>query len=211
MRTSSRTSARCRKPSHFIRIIPRNGLLLGNGDDPESRAAVERDALPGETLRSRRRQCYRHESSLWPDGERVRDSEREVPSEPRRRTQRAQRAGGRGGGETLQADEQKIQAPFDTFKGIKRRMEVRGISGGVTVIDDFGHHPTAIRETLRALRVKYREGENLGHLRAAQQHDAAECLSAELAFVRGCRWRDCFADRTAGVAQARGAFESPSN
>src|SRR6185436_3961637 len=36
-----------------------------------------------------------------------------------------------------------------------RRMEVRGISGGVTVLDDFGHHPTAIRETLRALRIKY--------------------------------------------------------
>jgi len=34
-------------------------------------------------------------------------------------------------------------------------MEVRGIAGGVTVIDDFGHHPTAIRETLRALRLKY--------------------------------------------------------
>jgi UDP-N-acetylmuramate: L-alanyl-gamma-D-glutamyl-meso-diaminopimelate ligase len=34
-------------------------------------------------------------------------------------------------------------------------MEVRGIAGGVTVIDDFGHHPTAIRETLKALRLKY--------------------------------------------------------
>ena len=34
-------------------------------------------------------------------------------------------------------------------------MEVRGIVGGVTIIDDFGHHPTAIRETLAALRVKY--------------------------------------------------------
>ena len=34
-------------------------------------------------------------------------------------------------------------------------MEVRGISGGVTVVDDFGHHPTAIRETLRALRVRF--------------------------------------------------------
>ena len=34
-------------------------------------------------------------------------------------------------------------------------MEVRGIAGGVTLVDDFGHHPTAIRETLRALRVKY--------------------------------------------------------
>src|SRR6187399_2872513 len=50
---------------------------------------------------------------------------------------------------------QQIQSAFDTFKGIKRRMEVRGIAGGVTLIDDFGHHPTAIRETLRALRVKY--------------------------------------------------------
>jgi UDP-N-acetylmuramate: L-alanyl-gamma-D-glutamyl-meso-diaminopimelate ligase len=34
-------------------------------------------------------------------------------------------------------------------------MEVRGIAGGVTVLDDFGHHPTAIRETLRALRHKF--------------------------------------------------------
>jgi UDP-N-acetylmuramate: L-alanyl-gamma-D-glutamyl-meso-diaminopimelate ligase len=49
----------------------------------------------------------------------------------------------------------QIQGAFDTFKGIKRRMEVKGIAGGVTVIDDFGHHPTAIRETLRALRIKY--------------------------------------------------------
>src|SRR5207248_10430886 len=49
----------------------------------------------------------------------------------------------------------QIQAAFDTFKGIKRRMEIRGIAGGVTVLDDFGHHPTAIRETLRALRIKY--------------------------------------------------------
>src|SRR2546427_203394 len=49
----------------------------------------------------------------------------------------------------------QIQSAFDTFKGIKRRMEVRGIAGGVTVVDDFGHHPTAIRETLRALRIKY--------------------------------------------------------
>jgi UDP-N-acetylmuramate: L-alanyl-gamma-D-glutamyl-meso-diaminopimelate ligase len=49
----------------------------------------------------------------------------------------------------------QIQSAFDSFKGIKRRMEVRGIIGGVTVIDDFGHHPTAIRETLRAVRIKY--------------------------------------------------------
>jgi UDP-N-acetylmuramate: L-alanyl-gamma-D-glutamyl-meso-diaminopimelate ligase len=49
----------------------------------------------------------------------------------------------------------QIQSAFDTFKGIKRRLEVKGIAGGVTVIDDFGHHPTAIRETLKALRLRY--------------------------------------------------------
>ena len=49
----------------------------------------------------------------------------------------------------------QIQSAFDTFKGIKRRMELKGIPGGITVIDDFGHHPTAILETLRALRQKY--------------------------------------------------------
>ncbi|WP_158943657.1 UDP-N-acetylmuramate:L-alanyl-gamma-D-glutamyl-meso-diaminopimelate ligase [Granulicella sp. S190] len=42
-----------------------------------------------------------------------------------------------------------------TFKSVKRRLEVRSVVGGVTVIDDFAHHPTAIRETLRALRESY--------------------------------------------------------
>jgi UDP-N-acetylmuramate: L-alanyl-gamma-D-glutamyl-meso-diaminopimelate ligase len=41
------------------------------------------------------------------------------------------------------------------FKSVKRRLEVRARIGGVTVIDDFAHHPTAIRETLRALRSVY--------------------------------------------------------
>jgi UDP-N-acetylmuramate: L-alanyl-gamma-D-glutamyl-meso-diaminopimelate ligase len=49
----------------------------------------------------------------------------------------------------------QIQSAFDTFTGIRRRMETRGIAGGVTIVDDFGHHPTAIRETLSALRIKY--------------------------------------------------------
>jgi UDP-N-acetylmuramate: L-alanyl-gamma-D-glutamyl-meso-diaminopimelate ligase len=50
---------------------------------------------------------------------------------------------------------QQIQDAFSTFRGIKRRMEMKGIAGGVTIVDDFGHHPTAIRETLKALRLKF--------------------------------------------------------
>ncbi len=50
---------------------------------------------------------------------------------------------------------EKIQEAFDTFKSVKRRMEIRGIERGVTVIDDFAHHPTAVDETLKALRQRY--------------------------------------------------------
>ncbi len=48
-----------------------------------------------------------------------------------------------------------IQAALASFKSVKRRLEVRAEIGGITIIDDFAHHPTAIRETLRALRSVY--------------------------------------------------------
>jgi UDP-N-acetylmuramate: L-alanyl-gamma-D-glutamyl-meso-diaminopimelate ligase len=48
-----------------------------------------------------------------------------------------------------------ICAALATFKSVKRRLEVRAEIAGITVIEDFAHHPTAIRETLRALRSVY--------------------------------------------------------
>ncbi len=42
-----------------------------------------------------------------------------------------------------------------TFRSVKRRLEVRAVVDGITIIDDFAHHPTAIRETLKALRAAY--------------------------------------------------------
>jgi UDP-N-acetylmuramate: L-alanyl-gamma-D-glutamyl-meso-diaminopimelate ligase len=51
---------------------------------------------------------------------------------------------------------ERIQSALASFKNVKRRAEVRGEQRGVVVIDDFAHHPTAVRETLRALRTKYK-------------------------------------------------------
>jgi UDP-N-acetylmuramate: L-alanyl-gamma-D-glutamyl-meso-diaminopimelate ligase len=48
-----------------------------------------------------------------------------------------------------------IQRALASFKSVKRRLEVRAEIGGITIVDDFAHHPTAIRETLRALRSVY--------------------------------------------------------
>src|ERR1700761_250834 len=52
-------------------------------------------------------------------------------------------------------EDQAIVDAITSFKSVKRRLEVRAVERGVTVIDDFAHHPTAIRETLRALRSVY--------------------------------------------------------
>ncbi|HZB44086.1 MAG TPA: UDP-N-acetylmuramate:L-alanyl-gamma-D-glutamyl-meso-diaminopimelate ligase [Pyrinomonadaceae bacterium] len=61
-------------------------------------------------------------------------------------------------GEAWGVSREGVAEALATFQSVKRRMQVRGTSGGVTVIDDFAHHPTAVRETLQALRAKYTEG-----------------------------------------------------
>ena len=141
---------------HFIRLIPRNGLLLGNGDDPNlapllnvTHCPVKRFGLGEGNAVQAFNIRYGPTATQF-----------EIPSfkyhtnfvgELNVRNALAVVAAAKHCG----LKNHQIQAAFDTFKGIKRRMELRGIAGGVTVLDDFGHHPTAIRETLRALRIKY--------------------------------------------------------
>lgn len=142
--------------THFIRLVPRNGLLLGNGDDPNLAPLLNVTFCPvkrfglGETNAVRATNVR-----LGPTA-----SEFEIPSakfhlnlagEFNVRNALAVVAAAKHCG----LSNKQIQSAFDTFKGVKRRLEVRGLAGGVTVIDDFAHHPTAIRETLRALRLKY--------------------------------------------------------
>ena len=141
---------------HFIRLIPRNGLLLANGDDLNLSELIKVTHCPvkrfglGET-----NAVQAFNIRYGPTA-----TEFEIPSfkfhtnfvgELNVRNALAVIACAKHCG----LKNHQIQSAFDTFKGIKRRMEVRGIAGGVTVVDDFGHHPTAIRETLRALRIRY--------------------------------------------------------
>ncbi len=51
-----------------------------------------------------------------------------------------------------------IASALTTFKGIKRRQEIRGQKRNITVIDDFAHHPTAVKETIRAVKPLYPQG-----------------------------------------------------
>jgi len=142
--------------SHFIRLVPRNGLLLGNGDDANLAALLDVTHCPVKKFGlGENNSIQAFDLKLAPTA-----SEFGIPSfkfhinlvgELNVRNALAVVACAKHCG----LSNKQIQSAFDTFKGIKRRMEVRGIAGGVTLIDDFGHHPTAIRETLRALRIKY--------------------------------------------------------
>lgn len=57
--------------------------------------------------------------------------------------------------EVLGLDRRIVSEAMTDFKSVKRRMQVRGIVNGVTVIDDFAHHPTAVKETLLGAKQKY--------------------------------------------------------
>ncbi len=51
-----------------------------------------------------------------------------------------------------------IGSALETFEGVKRRQEIRGCKNAITVMDDFAHHPTAVRETIKGLRPFYSKG-----------------------------------------------------
>ena len=142
--------------SHFIRLIPRNGLLLGNGDDPQLAPLLNVDFCPVKRFGLGENNAVRATNLRFGPGA----SEFEIPSAKFHLNLAGEfnvrnALGVVAAAKHCGLSNKQIQSAFDTFKGIRRRMEVRGIAGGVTVIDDFGHHPTAIRETLRALRLKY--------------------------------------------------------
>src|SRR5579872_7586355 len=141
----------------FINLIPRNGQLLANGDDPQLAPLLDAAPCPVKRFGLGESNAWRaYNLVLAPTV-----TEFETPSFKFRLNLLGELNVRNALGVVAAArhcglKNNQIQSAFDTFKGVKRRMEVRGVSGGVTIVDDFGHHPTAIRETLRALRVKFK-------------------------------------------------------
>jgi UDP-N-acetylmuramate: L-alanyl-gamma-D-glutamyl-meso-diaminopimelate ligase len=140
----------------LIALIPRNGQLLANGDDANLAPLLDITHCP--VKRFGLHQDYGIHAFNIRYGPTA--SEFEIPSfrfhlnlsgEFNVRNALAVVAAAKHCG----LSNKQIQSAFDSFKGVRRRMETRGVPGGITVIDDFGHHPTAIRETLRALRHRY--------------------------------------------------------
>jgi UDP-N-acetylmuramate: L-alanyl-gamma-D-glutamyl-meso-diaminopimelate ligase len=140
----------------LVQIVPSEGMVLLNADDPNCRALAEKCPAPmlevgfspnaGNHIRDVH--YGRESSSFTLFGEKF-----EIPMIGEFNVRNAAMAV--SAAHFYNVPFVDIRQALQTFTGIRRRQEVRGEAGGVTVIDDFGHHPTAIAQTLEGLRVKY--------------------------------------------------------
>ncbi|MDR3725604.1 MAG: UDP-N-acetylmuramate:L-alanyl-gamma-D-glutamyl-meso-diaminopimelate ligase [Terracidiphilus sp.] len=145
----------------LVNLVPRRGLIVAydgcaNVTECVEKAfcRVERYGFSAEADWQLRN--LRHESGLtrwevWNGGRLWSELEMRLAGEHNALNATAAAALAFGQGVSKEA----IQAALASFKSVKRRLEVRAEIGGITVIEDFAHHPTAIRETLRALRSVY--------------------------------------------------------
>jgi UDP-N-acetylmuramate: L-alanyl-gamma-D-glutamyl-meso-diaminopimelate ligase len=145
----------------LVRLVPRNGLLLIGADSPHASALVPTAVSPVETFGLDERATWRGSAIEHRDGLTRFDVHREGKLFGRfespllgvhnvRNALAAIAVGTRVG-----ISQQTLAEGLRQFKGIKRRLETVGVANGVTVLDDFAHHPTAVHETLSALRTGY--------------------------------------------------------
>ena len=151
----------------FMNLVPENGRLIAGWDSPHVRAVVESF---GERLFTRLETFGTERSAKW----QVRNAEFgeglsrfEVFCENQSWGEFQTPLVGEFNllnclavivaADAWGVSKEKISSALASFQNVKRRAEVRGEEKGVLVIDDFAHHPTAVRETLRALRARYRD------------------------------------------------------
>jgi len=140
----------------LLRIVPQNGMVLLNGDDPNC-VEVGKECLAQMIEVGFSKNCAQRirDAAYSTNGSRFRlgDETFEIPLFGEFNVRNAAMAV--SAASFYRVPKEKIDQALKTFSGIARRQEVRGEARGVTVIDDFGHHPTAVTETLNALRHRY--------------------------------------------------------
>jgi UDP-N-acetylmuramate: L-alanyl-gamma-D-glutamyl-meso-diaminopimelate ligase len=145
----------------LVNLVPRNGLLLLGTDSPHAAALQQHAVSPVETFGLDPLNTWGTDDITYRDGwtrfvvtHHGRPfGEFESPLLGVHNVRNALAAIAVGTFVGIQPRE--LADGLRMFKGIKRRLETVGIARGVTVLDDFAHHPTAVRETLAALRTGY--------------------------------------------------------
>ena len=149
----------------MLRLVPRNGLIVANGDDENVKSVLESAYSPVLKFglgKSCDIQAINLRSSEAGMSFEVLDKHAESSIQNQKFNLKlfgdynVRNALGviilaRHNGIT----DKTIQSAFDSFRSVRRRQELRGEVNGITVYDDFAHHPTAVRETVTAIKQKH--------------------------------------------------------
>jgi UDP-N-acetylmuramate: L-alanyl-gamma-D-glutamyl-meso-diaminopimelate ligase len=143
---------------HLLRIVPENGMVLINGDDHNC-VEVAKDCYAQMVEVGFSKNCAQRirDASYSDGGARFKLGEDvyEIALVGEFNVRNAAMAATAAG--FYDVPKIKIASALKSFQGVARRQEVRGEAGGVKVIDDFGHHPTAIAQTLEGLRQRFHD------------------------------------------------------
>jgi len=145
----------------LVNLVPRRGRILIWGESPELRETAAKAFCPLETFGLTPECNWYAGDILWQDSAtefRVvfRGSEVtriRVPAAGRHNVLNALAAVALAYGRGVEC--QAIEQALATFEGVRKRMEIKGEARGVLVVEDFAHHPTAIRVTLQAARTRW--------------------------------------------------------
>jgi UDP-N-acetylmuramate: L-alanyl-gamma-D-glutamyl-meso-diaminopimelate ligase len=140
----------------LVNIVPSQGSIFVNADDPNcldvvsnAPAKVVPVGFSGESTNRIADVCYTHSGSTFT----LAGNPFEISLVGEFNVRNAAMAASVGMAYGLPL--KGIQESLASFAGVARRQELRGEVNGIKIIDDFGHHPTAIRETIFALRHRY--------------------------------------------------------
>ncbi len=147
---------------HFVRTIPGDGLIVKNGEDENIKAVLEQGCW-SQTAAIHKDHDPSHSDDDWSIGETSEDGKSfevlldgkvvanvnwSLHGSHNRMNALAAIAAAQHAGVPVELSCEALTE----FEGIKRRLEVRGVVNNITVYDDFAHHPTAIDETLSAMK-----------------------------------------------------------
>ena len=140
----------------LVNIVPQNGMIVLNGDDKNC-IEITRDSLAPMVEVGFSKNCAQRIRDVSYSAKKsrfvLRDDEFEIPMIGEFNVRNAAMAISAAKFYGVSAETIRVALP--KFEGVARRQEIRGEVRGVKVIDDFGHHPTAIAQTLMALRRRY--------------------------------------------------------
>ena len=171
-----------------------NGLIVANGEDPNVARAIQRiseagrgDRLPSVVTFGLDRQCTfwarnvretagHYEFDVLRDGQLLGAAKISLPGMHNVYNGMAVVAMA----VSLGVDPAKVLDALDGFEGMDRRLMLKGQLHGVTVLDDYAHHPTEIKASLQAIRERYRPA-RLWCVFQAHQYSRTRCLLEEFA------------------------------